>query len=68
MRGKTFLSTDQYGSINGRPTTKKLSSYIDNCIDSTAAGGEVNTRYLDFVMTSQKKLYTIRVMPRLTIK
>lgn len=68
MRGKNFLSTGQYGSINRRYITKKLSSYIDNCIDSTAAGGEVNTIYLDFVMTSQKKLYTIRILPRLTIK
>ena len=68
MRSKTFLSTDQYGSINGIPTTKKLSSYIDNCIDSTVAGGEVDTIYLDFVMTSQKKFYTIRILPRLTIK
>ena len=51
MRGKNFLSTGQYGSINRRYTTKKLSSYIDNCIDSTVAEGVLDTIYLDLVKT-----------------
>ena len=51
MRAKNLLSTKQYGSINGRPTTKKLCPDIDNCIANTVAGGVVDTIYLNLAKT-----------------
>ena len=48
MRAENFLSSKQYGFINGRSTTTQFLSYLDKCIDTIVSEGVVDTIYFDF--------------------
>ena len=48
LMDNNLLSKRQFGFINGRSTTLQLLTYLDECLNTIANGGVVDTIYLDF--------------------
>ena len=50
MVDNNLLSSKQFSFISGRSTVTQLVKYLDQCMDTMAKGGVVDTIYLNFAI------------------